>query len=167
MRFCAGSGGKHCFFRCKTLLSLQENIAFSVAEHSIFFSSAMDVAFRIGVGMRLAGGGKVFLGREALINGKDRLRVEPVLSFAQLKIYAVSFQTLIPQVTEVRENYTKSFSSRCSFWRVKKMRLFTVPRGRSSFSAISRYLNPATCMENGTRYSLGSALTMRCISFRS
>ena len=156
----AFSDAKHCFLCKKTLLFLLQNIR-------SFFSLAMDAVFRIGVGMRLVGGGKVFLGREALINGKDRLRVEPVLSFAQLKIYAVSFQTLIPQVTEVRENYTKSFSSRCSFWRVKKMRLFTVPRGRSSFSAISRYLNPATCMENGTRYSLGSALTMRCISFRS
>ena len=35
------------------------------------------------------------------------------------------------------------------------------------FSAISRYLNPETCMANGTLYSFGRALTTRCISFRS
>lgn len=62
---------------------------------------------------------------------------------------------------------TKSLRSCCSFLRVEKMRLFTVPSGRFSLSAISRYLNPATCMEKGTLYSRGKALTMRCISFRS
>ena len=44
---------------------------------------------------------------------------------------------------------------------------FTVPSGSPSFSAISRYLKPETCMENGTLYSRGSELTIRCISFRS
>ena len=34
------------------------------------------------------------------------------------------------------------------------MRLFTVPNGRFNFSAISRYLNPETCIANGTLYSL-------------
>lgn len=58
----------------------------------------------------------------------------------------------------------KSFSSSCKRWRVKKIRLFTVPSGKSSFSAISRYLNPETCIEKGTLYSLGNELTMRCIS---
>ena len=47
------------------------------------------------------------------------------------------------------------------------MRLFTVPKGNPSFSAISRYLKPETCMEKGILYSRGRALTMRCISFRS
>ena len=61
----------------------------------------------------------------------------------------------------------KSLSTCCSFWRVKKMRLFTVPRGRSSFSAISRYLKPEMCMEKGILYSRGRALTTRCISLRS
>ena len=30
------------------------------------------------------------------------------------------------------------------------MRLFTVPKGRPNLSAISRYLNPDTCIEKGT-----------------
>ena len=37
------------------------------------------------------------------------------------------------------------------------MRLFTVPKGRPNLSAISRYLNPDTCIEKGTLYSLGNA----------
>ena len=62
---------------------------------------------------------------------------------------------------------TKSRSSRCNFCRVKNIRLFTVPSGMLSCWAISRYLKPDRCMEKGVRYSQGSALTMRRISFRS
>lgn len=46
--------------------------------------------------------------------------------------------------------YRKSFRSCCSFWRVEKMRLFTVPKGMLSCAAISRYLKPATCMAKGS-----------------
>ena len=44
---------------------------------------------------------------------------------------------------------------------------YSFDNGRFSFSAISRYLKPETCMANGTLYSLGNELTTRCISFRS
>ena len=79
--------------------------------------------------------------------------------------HAAPVGSILP--TMGRRGQRKSFNSRCRRCRVKKMRLFTVPMGRSSFSAISRYLKPATCMEKGMRYSLGKAFTTRCISFRS
>ena len=63
--------------------------------------------------------------------------------------------------------YLKSLSCVCRRCRVKKIRLFTVPKGSDSLSAISRYLKPDTCIAKGTRYSRGKAFTARRISLVS
>ena len=43
----------------------------------------------------------------------------------------------------------KSFNSSCKLRLVKKILLFTVPKGNDNLSAISRYLNPETNIQNG------------------
>ena len=43
----------------------------------------------------------------------------------------------------------KSFNSSCKLRLVKKILLFTVPKGNDNLSAISRYLNPETNILNG------------------
>ena len=149
------------------MLLLMQNIAFFVGKHCFLccktfglFPSEND-CFRLICGLSAEGSGV------GLIKQKRQASGGACLFICTTKNIRSLFGRKDACTLLVREGYTKSFSSRCSFWRVKKMRLFTVPKGRPSFSAISRYLKPATCMENGMRYSLGSALTMRCISFRS
>ena len=91
---------------------------------------------------------------------EEKIKEQPKSTSLLLALSISLFECIIPI-------YTKSFNSCCKRCRVKNMRLFTVPKGRPNLSAISRYLNPDTCIEKGTLYSLGNALTIRCISFKS